>query len=133
MGMPKKTELSDQDKALRTRLGAAIRDGAIARGLRPQDIAKVTGVSLAHQYRIEGGETTPDAIYLYKVAAHFGVPVDHLFSGEVTPKTAGVQVQVQVHGQGHHVVGHVGGDLTIGATTAPVKRARAARKTAETK
>lgn len=77
--MPRKTELSEGDKRLREKLGASVRRLTSAKGLKPQDVALVGGVSLAHQYRIENGETTPDGLYLFKVAAHLGISMDSFF------------------------------------------------------
>lgn len=83
--MPKKTELSAEDKELRERIGIAIRQISSASNLKPQDIARIGGVSLAHQYRVESGETTPDAIYLFKVASHLGVPLSRFFEKAESP------------------------------------------------
>lgn len=76
--MPKKKELSEGDQALRGRLGAAIRVASGQKGLKPAELAAAAGVSLAHQYRIEGGEQTADILYLVKVAALLGMSVDAL-------------------------------------------------------
>ena len=80
--MPRKTELSEKDKKLREKLGASVRRLTSARGMKPQDVARIGGVSLAHQYRIENGETTPDGLYLFKVAAYLDISIDSFFSGE---------------------------------------------------
>ncbi len=77
--MPKKS-LSTEDEALRERLGVALRLISSARGFKPAEMAAACGVSLAHQYRIEAGETTPDALYLFKVCQLLGVSIDSLFS-----------------------------------------------------
>ena len=76
--MPKKAELSDEDKALRERLGAAIRMASGQRGFKPKDLAEAAGVSLAHQYRIEAGEQTADVLYLVKVANLMGLSIGAL-------------------------------------------------------
>jgi transcriptional regulator with XRE-family HTH domain len=88
--MPKKPELSAADKALRESIGAAIRLACATRSRKPADIAIAGGVSLAQQYRIEGGEATPDALYLVKVAKHFGVTIDALIHPESqSPRPSG--------------------------------------------
>lgn len=76
--MPKKPELSAADQALRESMGAAIRQASSSRGSKPVDLAKAGGVSLAHQYRIESGDRTADALYLVKVASLLNVTVDEL-------------------------------------------------------
>lgn len=81
--MPKKPELSEEDQATRERLGVALRQASSARGVRPQDMAAAGGVSLAHQYRVEAGETTPDALYLFKVCRFLGIAIDSLFNATV--------------------------------------------------
>ncbi len=91
--MPRKKELSAEDQVLRVRLGAAIRVASGQRGFRPADLAAAAGVSLAHQYRIEGGEQTADFLYLVKVAALLGTSVDGLLAqGSEAP--AGVATQI---------------------------------------
>ena len=79
--MPKKPDLTDEDQAMRERLGAALRLASSSRGIKPADMAVAGGVSLAHQYRIEAGERTPDALYLFKVCLLLGVTMDSLFTG----------------------------------------------------
>lgn len=79
--MPKKRELTEEDQATRERLGVALRQASSARSFGPQDMAAAGGVSLAHQYRVEGGETTPDALYLFKVCRFLGITMDSLFNG----------------------------------------------------
>lgn len=79
VGMPKKPDLSDEDQAMRERLGGALRQASSARGIKPQDMASAGGVSLAHQYRIEAGERTPDVLYLFKVCRLMGIAMDSLF------------------------------------------------------
>ena len=80
--MPKKPELSQEDQASRERLGAAIRIAAASRNMKPADLAKAGGVSLAHQYRIESGERTPDVLYLMKVARLLRTALDELCWGK---------------------------------------------------
>lgn len=80
--MPKKPELSQEDQASRERLGAAIRIAAASRNMKPADLAKAGGVSLAHQYRIESGERTPDVLYLMKVARLLRTSLDELCWGK---------------------------------------------------
>lgn len=84
--MPKKS-LSTEDEALRERLGVALRLISSARGFKPADMAAACGVSLAHQYRIEGGETTPDALYLFKVCRLLGISIDSLFAEATSSPT----------------------------------------------
>lgn len=76
--MPKKPELSAADQALRESIGSAIRVASATRSRKPADVAVAGGVSLAHQYRIESGERTADALYLVKVARFLNVTVDEL-------------------------------------------------------
>ena len=76
--MPKKPDLTDEDQAMRERLGAAIRIASAQKGLKPADLAAAAGVALSQQYRIENGELTADVLYLVKVAALLGMSVDAL-------------------------------------------------------
>lgn len=125
--MPKKTELSDEDQALREVIGAAIRKAAKARDLKPQDIAQTAGVSLAQQYRVENGEATPDAIYLFKVAALLGVPVDALLRGEVPPSSGDLPADYHASAPEHksHSI-----KKTPGRTSAPASEPAKGRKRA---
>lgn len=84
--MPKKS-LSTEDEALRERLGVTLRLISSARGFKPADMAAACGVSLAHQYRIEAGETTPDALYLFKVCRLLGISIDSLFAEATSSPT----------------------------------------------
>lgn len=79
--MPKKAELTLEDQALRERFGSAIRAATVDAGVKPQEVARIGGVSLANQYRIEAGEATPDALYLFKVARHLNLSLDELLRG----------------------------------------------------
>lgn len=126
--MPKKAELSDEDKALRERLGMAIRLASAQKGLKPKDLAAAAGVSLAHQYRVEAGEQTADVLYLVKVAALIGVSVESLLAGPAEgntekkanspapSKSAGISAssfsQSSTH-KGSVQVGIAGGNVTI--------------------
>lgn len=85
--MPKKNDLTASDIALREQLGAAIRKASSERSIKPQAMADAAGVSLAHQYRIEGGETTPDALYLFKVCRLLGISIDSLFAEATSSPT----------------------------------------------
>lgn len=76
--MPKKPELSAADQAVREAIGSAIRLASASKNCKPAEVAKAGGVSLAHQYRIESGERSPDALYLVKVARHLGISIDSL-------------------------------------------------------
>lgn len=76
--MPRKPELSHEDQALRERIGLSIRAVSAMHGKKPADLIAVSGISQAQQYRIEGGEAAPDAIYLVKVAAYLGISLDEL-------------------------------------------------------
>ena len=121
--MPKKRELTEEEEALRERLGAALRQASAARGIRPQELALVGGVSVAHQYRIESGETTPDALYLFKVCHLMGVTMDSLFRGAAeladnapsagmpSPSSAAPAPKKTVN-KGVQA-GHIGGSVTI--------------------
>jgi DNA-binding XRE family transcriptional regulator len=128
--MPRKPELSQEDQASRERLGAAIRIAAATRNMKPADLAKAGGVSLAHQYRIESGERTPDALYLMKIARLLGVSLDELCWGksdqelvpggpkEVPQSAAGVGGIHADHVSGGFNIGSVhGGSVTQGAVT----------------
>lgn len=76
--MPKKPLATEADQQLKTSLGAHIRLACAHGGKKPAEVARVAAVSLAHQYRIEAGERTPDALYLIKVARHLGISLDAL-------------------------------------------------------
>lgn len=104
--MPKKKELSDDDQALRVRLGAAIRVVSGRRGLKPADLAAAAGVSLAHQYRVEGGEQTADLLYLVKVAALLGTTIDALLQQAQTEVVlTPMQPSIAVRGSRNVVAG----------------------------
>jgi transcriptional regulator with XRE-family HTH domain len=89
-------------------------------------VAPAGGISLAHQYRIESGERTPDGLYLVKVAAYLGVSLDELCGaqaqGTTSPKRVAKQTEhkepasVQVgnmtnHATGGVQVGYAGGQV----------------------
>lgn len=76
--MPKKPEATELEQKLRASIGANIRMRGALAGMKAADIADAAGVSLAHQYRIEAGERTPDALYLIKVAQHLNMTLDEL-------------------------------------------------------
>lgn len=97
--MPRKAELTAEDQALRERFGIAIRAASAAAGVKPQDIARIGGVSLANQYRIEAGDATPDALYLFKVARHLNLSMDALLSASLASgKGAGIVQSNSGHG-----------------------------------
>lgn len=95
--MPKKPELSPEDQALREQLGLSIRSASVRHSKKPQDVATAGGISLAHQYRIESGERTPDGLYLVKVSAYLGVSLDELCGaqgqGTTSPKRVAKQTE----------------------------------------
>ncbi len=108
--MPKKAELSEEDKALRERLGAAIRMASGQKNLKPKDLALAAGVSLAHQYRIEAGEQTADFLYLVKVASLLGLSVDLLLADVPTrartaAESVGAYPSQQSSGDGTVMIG----------------------------
>lgn len=113
--MPKKRELTDEDQALRERLGAAIRRESSARGKGPQMLASAAGVSVAHQYRVESGETTPDALYLYKVCRLIGITMDSLFkdTNSVAPAPAAAPARKASPGQSGGIQQHATGDHNV--------------------
>jgi hypothetical protein len=101
--MPKKAELSEEDKALRERLGAAIRMASGQKNLKPKDLATAAGVSLAHQYRVEAGEQSADFLYLVKVAELLELSLDALIAR--SPKQPAPSSEAQpavVHIAGTH-------------------------------
>lgn len=86
--MPKKPETTELEQKLRSSIGASIRMRGALAGMKAADIAEAAGVSLAHQYRIEAGERTPDALYLIKVAQHLSITLDELCGlTEALPET----------------------------------------------
>lgn len=93
--MPKKPELSPEDQALRERIGLSIRAVSAMRGKKPADLMAAGGISQAQQYRIEGGEAAPDAIYLVKVAAYLGVSLDELCGAQAQGTTSPKRVAKQ--------------------------------------
>jgi len=103
--MPRKTELSEADKALRNRLGASIRAASVKAGVKPAELAATAGVSLAHQYRVEAGEQTPDFLYLFKVAARLGTTIDGLLAGVGIPADARQPVSIKVSSKHGHAAG----------------------------
>lgn len=114
--MPKKPAVSELDQSLKSDLGVRIRIACANAGKKPVDIAVVAGVSLAHQYRIEAGERTPDALYLIKVAQHLGISLDALcgltasdadassgLSNTISQSNRGGKA-VQIHGSNNKVI-----------------------------
>ena len=121
--MPKKPELSPEDQALREQLGSSIRSASVRHSKKPQDVAAAGGISLAHQYRIESGERTPDGLYLIKVSAYLGISLDELcglHAQASSPKreapsqhaTSGGINQIN-HGHGAVQIGAYGGKVNI--------------------
>ena len=126
--MPKKPELSDADQAIREQLGAAIRIAAAVRNKKPIDLAHAGGVSLAHQYRIESGERTPDALYLIKISHFLGASIDDLLAqasdASVKPKAKSSTAEIHVGGS-HSQHSSGDGSIQIGSIgSAPTKRRR---------
>ena len=116
--MPRKPELSQEDQASRERLGAAIRIAAATLNMKPADLAKAGGVSLAHQYRIESGERTPDALYLMKIALLLDVSIDELCwgkSGRKLPAELPREASVSAAGTGGIHAHQVSGGFNIGS------------------
>lgn len=112
--MPKKPSVTEADQQIKTSLGARIRMACANGGKKPAEIARVAGVSLAHQYRIEAGERTPDGLYLIKVAIHLGISLDVLCGLADQPSQTGVKSDpvmqsnsganaIQVHGNSNNV------------------------------
>lgn len=66
---------------MRTCLGAAIKNWSVVTQLGARDFATAAGVSLAHQYRIEAGERSPDAMYLLKLSTRLDISLDQLCNG----------------------------------------------------
>lgn len=89
--------------------------GAVA-GMRAVDIAQAGGVSLAHQYRIEAGERTPDVLYLIKVAQHLGISIDTLCGMDDAPPAAAAAAPVvqTANGAGIIQVGGAGSSNRVG-------------------
>lgn len=96
--------------------------GALA-GMKAADIAQAAGVSLAHQYRIEAGERTPDALYLIKVAQHIGISIDELCGLTNTPTNAHASTVASISqtASGAGII-QVGGDASRNRTTVRNKR-----------
>lgn len=85
---------------------------------KPADIAKVGGVSLAQQYRIESGESPIDALYLIKVARHLGINLDALcgLTDGIAPVASKDTEMSQFNNQGgvNIQVGHQSGQIVMG-------------------
>lgn len=81
-------------------MGIAIRQVCVLKSRKPADVAIAGGVSLAHQYRIESGERTADALYLVKVARFLNVSVERLLSpdSESTPSSSSQTINAPVVG-----------------------------------
>lgn len=111
--------------------------------MKPAELAKAGGVSLAHQYRIESGERTPDALYLMKIAVLLEVSLDKLCWGtpgrelppddpKKTPQSTVVVGGVHAASGGFSIGSVHGGSVTHGPVTnngpvtfhAPAKKPR---------
>lgn len=121
--MPKR-ELTDDEKTLRAKLGAAIRMESGKQGLKPADLAQAAGIALSQQYRIENGEVTADFLYLVKVAPLLRVSLDDLLSTAVHGRPGAVPEQTaqsismnnltQVSSRpGSVQVGYAGGSVSV--------------------
>lgn len=73
-----KAALSADDLAMRDGVSKWIRYWSVTKNKKAAELAKAGGVSLAVQYRIESGETTPDVLYLIKVSSFLGLSMDAL-------------------------------------------------------
>ena len=110
--------------------GAALRLASSSRGIKPADMATAGGVSLAHQYRIEAGERTPDALYLFKVCRLMGVTMDSLFHGEVSSGAAPALRKMGAGGitaSGSSQVATGDGNVQIGSVGAVARARRGSR------
>lgn len=131
--MPKR-ELTEEEQALRTGLGAAIRVASGNKGLKPGDLAKAAGVALSQQYRIENGELTADFLYLVKISRLLGISIDALLKqaqvgmAQAAP-TASIAVRIgnmtqRADQPGAVQVGYAGGSVTtvVGASAKKSRR-----------
>ena len=101
-----KRELTEEERSLRARLGAAIRIASAQKGLKPADLAAAAGVALSQQYRIENGELTADVLYLVKVAALLGTTIDALLQQAQTEVVlTPMQPSIAVRGSRNVVAG----------------------------
>ena len=116
--MPKKPLITEADQQIKTSIGVHIRLACAHGGKKPVEVAQVAGVSLAHQYRIEAGERTPDALYLIKVARHLGISLDDLcgLASEAAPiGSKGMQLTQSNNQGGVNIqVGHQHGQIHTG-------------------
>ncbi len=110
--MPKKPVATEQEQEMRQRIGASIRMRGAVAGMRATDIAQAAGVSLAHQYRIESGERTPDVLYLIKVAQHLGISIDALCG--IDDAATAAPVAQTANGMGIIQVGGAGSSNRVG-------------------
>lgn len=122
--MPKKPELSAEDQALRAAFGRRVQEARKALGLRPEEFGAMGGVSMPHQYRIEAGERTADALYVLRLVQRLGPGVVGMFFGgastsTVAPEAPGLHMN-QI-GDGTQI-GQVGGSVRINATAGERKR-----------
>ncbi|WP_310614046.1 helix-turn-helix transcriptional regulator [Limnohabitans sp.] len=65
---------------MREHIGYCVRMWSVNKRKKPIELAKAAGVSLAQQYRIEAGESTPDVLYLIKVSKFLELSVDELLN-----------------------------------------------------
>lgn len=115
--MPKAV-ISEQDKVIREQIGISVRGWSASQKKKPTEIAKVGGVSLAQQYRIESGEVPVDALYLIKVAQHLGISLDALcgLTDAIAPRIGKDTQMSQANNQsGVNIqVGHQNGQIVMG-------------------
>jgi transcriptional regulator with XRE-family HTH domain len=120
--MPKKPAATEQEQELRSRIGASIRMRGAVAGMKASDVAKAAGVSLAHQYRIEAGERTPDALYLIKVAQLLGISIDDLCGMSAEENTTASDASVLTQTASGTGIIQVGGDASRNRTSIRNKR-----------
>ncbi len=110
--MVTKAALSADDLAIRDGVSKWIRYWSVAKNKKAAELAKAGGVSLAVQYRIESGETTPDVLYLIKVSSFLGLSMDELCgTAESTPMQSIPAHSVTQTATGAGII-QVGGDAS---------------------
>jgi putative transcriptional regulator len=72
---------TDQEPAIHTRLGVLRAE----RGISRQELAQAVGVHYQTIGYLERGEYSPSLVLALRIAGHFGLPVEGVFSLEPMP------------------------------------------------
>lgn len=113
--MPKKPELTEGDAEARRAFGDGVRRLRDQLGKTPAEVAELTGISLAHQYRIEAGERTADVLYLLKLTNAYGSVAANVLL-DLRNSSPPLPGAMSNSGDGVVQIGSVGGRVSIRKT-----------------